>query len=99
VGLVAVDAGATGFTGESYLEVLEIGVGDKEFWLDADRDHTETPFETPVPLTCTVDACTVEVPIRLLSTSKQPVSVELAVQVDVFHPEFDVGTVQIRFSE
>lgn len=98
VAYLAVDAEATGLTGESYLEGLEIGVGEKEFWLDADSDQTEDPFETPVPLTCTANECTVEVPIRLLSTAKQPLSVDLAFRVDVFHPEFDSGIVQLKLS-
>jgi hypothetical protein len=48
---------------------------------------------------CTPDACTFEVPIRLLSTSTQPVSVDLSIHIDVFHPEFNDGNVQVRISE
>jgi hypothetical protein len=99
VALVRVDSAATGFTGESHLEVLNISVGGKDFWLNSDRDQTETPFETPIPLMCTPDACTFEVPIRLLSTSTQPVSVDLSIRINVFHPEFTDGNVQVRISE
>jgi len=99
VGLVTADVQAIGFRADESGRVT-MAIGNAELQLGSNFPRTSEPHhQTPVPLTCEVGGCWVETTLSLASTAGNPVTVDVSITVDVFHPEYDNGIVDLDFGD